>query len=139
MNQYAEEKIFSGKTEREIADSIAPCGFVCGMCYDTVSRSCPGCQNEEEVCPIRICCSNHKIRGCWDCSEFPCCECNFRGVRIRAFLQCAKEEGIEALAGYLLRNVQNGIHYHYGITYKGDYDTCNTEEQIIELLHKGKR
>ena len=137
-NQYQEEQFFMEKTPNEIADSIAPCGYVCGMCYDTVSRPCPGCQNEYEKCPIRICCTNRKIRGCWDCSDFPCCECNFRSIRIRAFLKCAKEEGTEALAGYLLRNVNKGIHYHYGNTYIGDYDACKSEDQVIDLLHNGK-
>ncbi|MBU2700075.1 hypothetical protein Ga0466249_001167 [Sporomusaceae bacterium BoRhaA] len=46
--------------------------------------------------------------------------------------------GIEALSGYLLHNVNNGIHYHNGKTYCGDYDACETEEQVIELLHNGK-
>lgn len=133
--QYPEETFFLNKTPEEVAESIAPCGFVCGMCYDTVSRSCPGCQNEDEICPIRECCAGRGIRGCWDCPDFPCCECNFRGVRIRAFLRCAKEEGTAALAGYLLRNARNGIHYHYGKTYSGDYDACRTEEQVLNLLH----
>lgn len=135
---YPEEQFFMQKTAEEIAESIAPCGFICGMCYDTVSRNCPGCQNEDEVCPIRVCCANRSIRGCWECADFPCCECNFRGVRIRAFLQCTKEESIQALAGYLLRNAKNGIHYHNGKTYRGDYDVCETEEQVIDLLHNGK-
>lgn len=138
MRHYPQEEFFLEKTEQEIADSIAPCGFVCGMCYDMVSRNCPGCQNEDEICPIRECCKSHRVRGCWDCPDFPCCECNFRGTRIQAFLQCAKEEGTKALAGYLLKNAKNGVHYHYGTTYRGDYDTCQTVEQVIEMLHKGK-
>ncbi|MBU2699477.1 hypothetical protein Ga0466249_000556 [Sporomusaceae bacterium BoRhaA] len=138
VSNFPEEQFFMEKTAEEIANSIAPCGFVCGMCYDTVRCSCPGCQDENEICPIRQCCIERKIRGCWNCREFPCCECNFRGVRIRAFLRCAKEEGIEALAGYLLQNVKNGIHYHNGKTYNGDYDICETEDQVIELLHNGK-
>jgi hypothetical protein len=48
-------------------------------------------------------------------------------------------EGTEALAGYLLNNAQNGIHYHCGKTDTGDYDTCKTEQQVIDLLHSGKR
>ncbi len=100
---YPEEEFFMEKAAEEIAESIAPCGFICGMCYDMVSRSCPGCQKEDEICPVRLCCEKHAVRGCWACPDFPCCECNFRGVRIRAFLRCAKEEGTQALAGYLLR------------------------------------
>lgn len=133
-----EESFFLEKTEQEIAESIAPCGFICGMCYNTVSCDCPGCQNEDEVCPIRHCCGKRKIRGCWECAEFPCCECNFRGVRIRAFLRCVKDEGPEALAGYLLRNARGGIRYHFGKTYAGDYDACRTEQQVLDLLHYGR-
>lgn len=136
---YPQEEFFLNTTAEEIAESIAPCGFVCGMCYNTVSDSCPGCQNEDEACPIRACCAARGIRGCMCCPDFPCCECNFRGVRLRAFLRCAKEEGILALAGYLLRNARDGIHYHCGDTYVGDYDKCVTEQQVLELLHNGRR
>jgi hypothetical protein len=55
-------------------------------------------------------------------------------VRFQGFLQCAKEEGIEALAGYLLRNLRRGIHYNRGDTYKGDYDTCETVEEVLVML-----
>ncbi len=108
------------------------------MCYDTISRTCKGCQNQDEPCPIRLCCKSRNIRGCWECDIFPCCECEFRSLRIRAFLRCAKEDGPEALAGYLLRNVQNDVHYHHGRTYVGDYDVCTTEEQVLFLLRTGK-
>ncbi len=138
MAYYPEEAFFQRKTAEEIADNIAPCGYVCGMCYDNVSRECKGCQNQDEPCPIRLCCKSRNIRGCWECSIFPCCECDFRSLRIRAFLRCAKEDGVEALAGYLLRNVEQDIHYHHGRTYIGDYDACKTEEEVLSLLRTGK-
>jgi hypothetical protein len=58
-------------------------------------------------------------------------------VRFRGFLQCAKEEGIDALAGYLLRNLRLGVHYNRGDTYKGDYDTCKTVDEVLAML-RGK-
>lgn len=137
MEIYKEEEFFLDKTVKEIAESIAPCGYICGMCYGTVSLSCLGCRGEDAVCPIRICCSSHNIRGCWECPDFPCCECKFhRSVRFQGFLQCAKEEGIEALAGYLLRNVRRGIHYNRGNTFKGDYDVCKTIEEVLTMLRR---
>jgi hypothetical protein len=45
--------------------------------------------------------------------------------------------GIEVLAGYLLRNVRRGIQYNQGNTFKGDYDTCKTVEEVLDML-RGK-
>lgn len=134
-----QQEFFLERTAEELAESIAPCGFVCGICYNTVSRGCPGCRRENEACPIRACCAARGLTGCWECADFPCCECNFRGVRIRAFLRCAKEEGPRALAEYLLRNARRGVRYHFTDAYRGDYDACETEEQVLKLLHSGEK
>lgn len=91
---YPEEQFFLNKTVKEIAENIAPCGFICSMCYNTISRACPGCQNEDEICPIRVCCANHNIRGCWKCPNFPAVNaffgacafahfCNVRGMKAK--------------------------------------------------------
>jgi hypothetical protein len=140
MGLYKEEQFILDKTVEQIASCIAPCGYICGMCYATENGYCRGCLGEDEICPIRVCCKAHDIRGCWECPAFPCCECKFhRSVRFRGFLQCAREEGIIALAGYLLRNLRRDIHYNRGDTYKGDYDTCNTVEEVLAMLRCGQK
>lgn len=126
------------KTVKEIADNIAPCGFICGLCIKFINGRCKGCGTNNEVCPILDCCRERAIRGCWECGDFPCCECNFRGVRIRAFLQCAKTEGTCRLAEYLLRNMEKGVRYHYDYTYLGDYDGFQNEKEVLEVLRNGK-
>ncbi len=126
------------KTVKEIAGSVAPCGFVCALCIKSINDDCKGCGTNGEICPILDCCKDREIRGCWECNDFPCCECNFRGVRIRAFLQCAREEGIYKLAEYLLCNQEKGLDYHYDYTYKGDYDGYQSVEEVLQVLRTGK-
>lgn len=127
---------------KKVAKSVAPCGFVCAMCIKTneCGKNCAGCGTNGEVCSILLCCKTRGISGCWECSDFPCCECtSFRSVRLRAFIRCAKEEGIEKLAEYLIRNSESGIKYHNGPNiFHGDYDKCGSEDEILELLRTGK-
>jgi RimJ/RimL family protein N-acetyltransferase len=57
---------------------------------------------------------------------------------MRAFLQCAKEEGIDKLAEYLLCNQGKGLNYHYDYTYQGDYDGYQRVEEVLQVLRTGK-
>ncbi|MDD5312056.1 MAG: DUF3795 domain-containing protein [Dehalococcoidia bacterium] len=77
----------------------APCGLYCGVCgiyiatrdnndkfkerlapvYNTTAEElvCDGCLSERvfgycKVCPIKSCCSDKKIEGCFQCTDFPC-------------------------------------------------------------------
>lgn len=43
-------------------------------------------------------------------------------IRLRDFVRCAKEEGIEKLAEYILVNQEKGIKYGY----QKDYDGLNS-------------
>lgn len=122
---------------KEVADSLACCGLVCGFCTHLSDRKCGGCRDGAKACPIRGCCEKRGIRGCWECTDEPCCECSFRSARTLAFLQCAKEEGAAALAEYLLRNREAGIVYHRGGTFQGDYDSCRDEGEVLRLLREG--
>ncbi len=58
-------------------------------------------------------------------------------LRIRAFARFAKEYGTDELIKCLLQNKKNGIVYHYDGQLVGDYDKCETEEEIIEMIKHG--
>lgn len=127
-------------TINEIANSIAPCGFICALCVKARQDGCRGCGTNGEICPILDCCKRRGIKGCWACADFPCCECSsFRSVRIRAFLQCAREEGTEKLSEYLAANEKRGLRYHYGYTFQGDYDGFRSVEEVLAVLRTGKK
>ncbi len=74
------------------------------------------------------------MNGCWECSEFPCTGCMFDKPRIRAFAEFARRYGVDELEKCLLRNKEKGIVYHYEGQLVGDYDKCQTEEEIIEMI-----
>jgi len=58
-------------------------------------------------------------------------------LRLKTFVKCIKEDGIENFSQCILRNFENGILYHRnGI--RGDYD-LDTEEEILHLIRTGKR
>ncbi|MGL4914538.1 MAG: hypothetical protein ACRC3Y_19120, partial [Romboutsia sp.] len=50
-------------------------------------------------------------------------------IRLRAFVRCAKEEGIEKLAEYILINQEKGIRYGY----QKDYDGLSTGDTEIRV------
>jgi hypothetical protein len=54
-------------------------------------------------------------------------------IRLKAFVRCAKEDGVEKLAEYVLRNQQNGIMYGH----KKDYDGLESEDAVLRLLRIG--
>jgi hypothetical protein len=62
-----------------------------------------------------------------------------RNIRVRAFLRCAKEDGLKALAGFLWSNAKAGIQYHGHDGAPGDYDVLKSEEQILQLLRTGSK
>ena len=56
-------------------------------------------------------------------------------LRLKAFVKCIKEDGIDKFSQYILRNFDDGVVYHRN-GYKGDYD-LDTEEAILKLLRDG--
>lgn len=56
-------------------------------------------------------------------------------VKIRAFITCIKEDGLERFSEYLLRNAENGIVYHRDGIW-GDYD-LDSEAAVLKLLRTG--
>lgn len=56
-------------------------------------------------------------------------------VKMRAFVTCIKEDGLDRFAEYIVRNSERGIVYHRnGVL--GDYD-LKSEVDILALLRTG--
>ncbi|HWQ58141.1 MAG TPA: hypothetical protein VN540_03905, partial [Clostridia bacterium] len=53
-------------------------------------------------------------------------------VKVRAFVRCMREDGLETFMGYLEHGAQQGLQYHRGGIF-GDYD-LETEEAVLCLL-----
>jgi len=138
----AKERHDFQKRKNKLAAAIAPCGLICGLCGD--AAECGGCREgcyRAGICYQRECCEDKGIKGCWKCQEFPCGKDMFspdHDTRLIAFVRCAKEDGVKALAGYVLKNQDNGIHYHKDKqTHIGDYDNLGSVEAVLELLRNG--
>lgn len=54
-------------------------------------------------------------------------------IRNRTFIKCAKQDGIEKLAEYVLKNQENGIIYGWN----KDYDNLDSEEAVLGILYNG--
>lgn len=142
MNVHAPEE--SQITVMEVQNSIAYCGLVCRLCH--FADRCGGCKSADNCCGKRLsesgccqydCCTVKGFSGCWECEDFPCGKDMFsddHDVRLRAFVRCAREEGVERLAEYVLENQRNGILYGYN----RDYDHLGSEEAVLRLLRTGR-
>jgi len=143
VGEARERKDFH-KRKNEFARTIAPCGAICGLCAEALV--CKGClqdgSNRSAVCRCHECCAEKAIRGCWKCNDFPCDKAvNSQScdVKLKAFVRCAKEDGLKGLAGHILRNQDNGIIYHRDKqNHTGDYDGLESEEDVLNLLREGK-
>ena len=57
-------------------------------------------------------------------------------IKVRAFVRCMKEDGIDHFIRYIEKNKKRGIRYHKtGIV--GDYD-LSTEDEVLQLLRQTK-
>ncbi len=124
-------------------NSIAYCGLVCSFCCPDGKCSC----KSENNCGKRLspngcyqfsCCNSKGLNGCWECSDSPCDKDMLAPdkIKMRAFVQCIKEDGIKKFIGYLEKNEKDGIVYHRsGIT--GDYDLSD-EKEVLNLLRRAK-
>jgi len=57
-------------------------------------------------------------------------------IKLRAFVQCIKEDGLEQFSQYIVDNQEKGLVYHRtGIM--GDYD-LKTEDAVLVLLRSAK-
>ena len=119
---------------------LAMCGLACVLCSN---EDCPGCKargcNEVSFCSVYKCVTEKALDGCYQCDEFPCEDKWLQHIRIRAFNRYAKEYGKEALLERLKVNFEKGVTYHRPNDLKGDYDLLDSEDEIIQLIHTGKR
>ena len=139
------DKELKEMTVEEIASSIGYCGLVCKMC-----GLCAGCKSANNGCRKQMspegcyhyhCCIQKGLNGCWECSDFPCDQDMFtadKDLRLKAFVRCAREDGVGKLAEYLKRNADNGMGYHKRNGLRGDYDGLGSEEEVLQLLRNGK-
>ena len=130
-------------TIEQIKNSISYCGLICILCCpdgtcDCRSKSNCGKKLSSEGCFQYNCCTKNSFAGCWECQEFSCDKDMFNDahLRLKTFVKCIKEDGINNFSEYILKNFNNGIIYHKN-GYKGDYD-LDTEEAILKLLRNGK-
>lgn len=118
---------------------IAYCGLACCVCDQ--NADCPGCRNEgcsgKEWCKNFNCCRQKGLKGCWECSEFPCRGGMLDKLRIRTFAKFIKEHGELKLMDCLAQNEKNGVIYHYSGALVGDYDVALTEDEIINIILHG--
>lgn len=132
-------------TVQEIADSMGYCGLVCLFCH-----LCAGCKSNNNCCGKYLspegcyqhdCCIQKGLKGCWECNDFPCDKDMFSAdhdVRLKAFVRCAKEDGLEKLAEYLKKNADSGLQYHKDNGLSGDYDGLKSEAEVLQMLRTGK-
>lgn len=123
-------------TTKEIEKSYSICGLVCALCSHKVN--CAGCQAKEDDCDVKACCRAKGLDYCFLCDEWPCGKDMHKGMRIKAFNAVAKAKGLPTLSAYLHENRNCGICYHRADGLAGDYDRCQSEQEIIELLQNGR-
>ncbi|MBN1697383.1 MAG: DUF3795 domain-containing protein [Spirochaetales bacterium] len=119
---------------------IGYCGLACAVCSE--NSHCAGCRNGEcknkGWCNTLRCCKEKGLAGCWECEAFPCEESTVNTKRIRAFIGFIRKYGTDFLLRCLEKNERNGLMYHYQGTLTGDYDKPETEDEIIDVILKGR-
>lgn len=123
-----------------IEKGIAYCGLACCVCKE--NETCTGCKNDgcknSSNCSISKCCKDKGIEGCYACSEFPCGEEMLQKLRVYGFQRFIQEYGEYELLKFLKSNEQKGIVYHYPGQLIGDYDVCETYEELKDFIINGK-
>ena len=118
---------------------IGYCGLACVLCN---AEDCPGCVAEIAGgggCNAGKCAAEKGVDGCYACPGYDTCgEDMPHGKRYRAFNRYAREFGKDALIERLRVNWENVITYDRLDKLPGDYERCETEDEIIDLLKNGK-
>jgi RimJ/RimL family protein N-acetyltransferase len=119
---------------------VGYCGLACVLCNNY--GECPGCKILIEgghECSSGKCAVQKGIDGCYACPEYDtCAEGMPHGKRNLAFNRYMREFGKQSLIDRLRVNYLNGITYHRPDKLPGDYDRCETGQEIIDLLRNGK-
>ncbi len=114
---------------------IGSCGLACVVCSAMKNKECEGCSDiKAEQCDIKKCCVSKELHGCYECAEYPCEKDMFKNNRVCAFIECAKNVGVNVLADCLIKNEEKGIFYHPSDGSKGGYDLLESKESIKKLL-----
>lgn len=127
---------------KQLEKSVACCGLICGLCNTTGSCSCRGDHCGKRLSPDGCyqydCCKRKNINGCFECEDAPCGRDMLAAdkIKMRAFVRCIKEDGIERFSGYIVKNMENGVVYHRKDIF-GDYD-LESEEAVLALLRTGE-
>ena len=122
--------------ERELVDSVAYCGLVCGVCRNATpeKEGCIGCRSGggAEDCYQRKCCVKNGFDGCWECKDFPCDNGFFAvadevwGGLCRGCVQSIRNNGIESYVDLVVSRMGDVVEY-------GDYRFRN-EQEIVTML-----
>lgn len=129
---------------KQIEDSIAYCGLLCCLCQPAHVCSC----RSSHICRKRLsaegcyqynCCTAKGLNGCWECPDAPCgIDMLAEGkIKLRAFIACIQEDGLDRFSAYIARNANHGIVYHRK-GFLGDYD-LESEADVLKLLRIGSR
>jgi len=118
------------------------CGIACVLC-GLYRKGCPGCAAGVAGgfnCSVGKCAADKDVDGCYACPDYPCGEKILQGKRSKAFIRYIQEFGTQALIERLRVNCENGIAYSTNAkrTEEDDYDKCETEQEIIDLLVNGR-
>lgn len=123
---------------------MAYCGLICGLCRPDGGCSCKSGDNcgkrlSPQGCYQYSCCTERGLQGCWECEDAPCGRDMLAPgkTKIRAFVRCIREDGMENFLEYLEMNREKGVAYHRN-GFTGDYD-LETEEEVLQLLRSAKR
>lgn len=129
---------------KAIEQSISYCGLICNLCQPDAGCNCRtsnqcGKRLSPEGCYQYTCCRERGYNGCWECPDFSCGKDMFNDahLRLKTFVKCIREDGIEVFSQYIARNHEQGIQYHR-TGYTGDYD-LDAEDAILRLLRTGER
>lgn len=123
-------------------EEVAYCGLVCGVCNPNGCNCKTGNHCGKRLSPNGCyqykCCTDKGIKGCWECDKAPCGIdlLSPEKIKVRAFIRCIKEDGIERFCQHIKNNQEKGIVYHRNGTY-GDYD-LSTEEDVLRLLRQAE-
>lgn len=123
--------------------SIAYCGLLCDLCNPYGGCNCKSDNNSgkrlsPQGCYQYTCCVEKGIKGCWECADSPCGKDMLapNKIKMRTFVRCIKEDGIDKFISCIVYNKKQGIIYHKTGAF-GDYD-LKTEEAVLQLLRRTK-
>ena len=118
---------------------IAFCGLACCVCSE--NQNCAGCRKDDchhrTTCINYHCCKSKRLKGCWECGDFPCDAPILHNPRVKAFSKYVAKYGFNRLIRALKNNEEHGVIYHYPGQLIGDYDLFHSEEEIIQWIHRG--